>query len=120
MYDARMLVVLVLGAVATLISWAMIIPPSRELVIKLGTLIDMAERGNGELFREQLAPISPVVSGRFVHRNVTRVLKVDFTRYGEVCQRLHREASKLDRRAHIGMLPFGVYLLGAALWWVLR
>jgi hypothetical protein len=89
-------------------------------VIKLGTLIDMAERANAALFSEKLAPISPFIGGRFEHRRVTGVLKTDFAPYGEICQRLHREASKLDRRAHIGMAPFGLYLLGAALWWLMR
>ena len=40
--------------------------------------------------------------------------------FGAACQQLQREASKLDRRAHIGMLPIAVYVAGVAVWWVLR
>jgi hypothetical protein len=113
---ARMLVLGMLGVVAGALSFAMIVPPSRELVIKLGTLMDMAERADGERFRASVAPITPFVDGRFEHKRLTRVLKADLSAFGELCQRLQREARTLDRRAHVGMLPFGVYLLGAALW----
>lgn len=120
MYHARMLVVLVLGAVASALSFALAFPPAREARIKLGTLIDQAERENPQFFRQHLAPINPFAGGRFDHRRVTGILKADFTHYGEISQRLHRELKKLDRRAHVGMIPFGLYLVGAGLWWWLK
>jgi len=115
-----MALVLVLGVIASAVSWAIILPPARELRIKLGTLVDMAERGNPDLFRDKLAPISPFAGGRFDHKRVTGILRTDFSPYGEICQRLQRESRALDRRAHVGMIPFGVYLLGVGAWWLLR
>ena len=48
------------------------------------------------------------------------MLRADLSQYGEICQRLQREARQLDRRAHLGMLPAMAYLAAAGLWFVLR
>ncbi len=111
-----MLLLVLLGAVASLIAAALTLPPSRELVIKLGTLIEMARRADAEAFRARIEPINPFVDGAFKHNRVTGMLRADLTGFGEVCLRLQREAKRLDRRAHIGMLPLLAYLAAAGLW----
>jgi len=105
------------GLVAGMISYALALPPSRELVMKLGTLIDWAERSNPAAFAVMLQPISPFQGKKFVHARISRVLKCDLSEFGEICQRLQRESRKLDRKAHIGMIPFALYALSAAVWW---
>jgi hypothetical protein len=109
----------VLGLVAFSATWALTLPASRSLVIKLGTLVDMARRANPELFRTQLEQANPFVGAKFRHGRVTAMLRADMSQFGEICQRLQREAKQLDRRAHLGMLPAGAYLVGLGLWFVL-
>lgn len=120
-YDATMVIVVVvaLGVVASVVSFLMVAPSSRDLVVKLGTLIDMTKEANPELYGERILPITPFVKGAFVHKRLTKILKADLSSFGELCLRLQRDARKLDRRAHIGMLPFGAYAIGAALWFFL-
>jgi len=108
--------VLLAGLVAGGLSFSMIAPTSRDLVIKMGTLMDMAERADPQRFATELAPHNPFVDRAFKHNRLTAVLKADLSGFGELCQRLQGDARKLDRRAHIGMLPFLVYLLGVGLW----
>jgi len=109
-----------LGIIAFGATWGLTLPASRSLVIKLGTLVDMARRANPELFRAQLEQANPFVGTKFKHSRVTAMLRADLSQYGEICQRLQREARQLDRRAHLGMLPAMAYLAAAGLWFVLR
>src|SRR5262249_52041861 len=111
-----MLIPIALGLFACWLSFMLIMPVSRELLIKLGTLVDMCRRANPERFVTALAPHNPFVGGKFIHRRITRVLKADLADFGELCQRLQREARKLDRRAHIGLWPIAVYALGLGTW----
>jgi hypothetical protein len=105
---------------AWLISSALWTPPARELVIKLGTLMDMARRANPELYAARLEPITPFVSPTsFKLQRVTKVLRADVSEFGVICQRLHREAKKLDRRAHYALAPMILYVLGVGAWWLL-
>jgi hypothetical protein len=115
-----LLVALVLGVVASTLTAVLTLPPSRELVIKLGTLVEMARRANPDRFAAQLAAISPFVDGAFKHNRVTGMLRADFSGFGEVCERLQREAKRLDRRAHIGMLPMLAYMAVIGLWFLWR
>jgi hypothetical protein len=109
------------GFVAWLISSALWTPPARELVIKLGTLMDMARRANPELYAARLAPITPFVSPTvFKLQRVTKVLRADVSEFGAICQRLHAEAKRLDRRAHYALIPMIVYALGLGAWLWLR
>jgi hypothetical protein len=91
-------------------------PVSRELMLKLGTLVDWARRTNPELFRSQIEPISPFVGKQFKHSRLSKLLKADLSQFGEICQRLQREAKTLDKRAHVAMLPALAYLLGLGVW----
>src|SRR5882672_3369036 len=108
-YAAAMALVIVLGLVAGALSWGIIMPTSRVLILKLGTLSDMAKRAQPELYRERIADIDPHNGPKFVHKRVTRILRADFSAFGDMCVRLHADARRLDRRVHIGMLPFGLY-----------
>jgi hypothetical protein len=83
-------------------------------------LVDMARRANPELFRSQLEPLSPVVGDTFKHNRIAKMLRADLSEFGEICQRLQREARQLDRRAHFGILPILVYLCGLGLWYAMR
>ena len=113
-----MWIVLGLGVLAWLVSSALWVPPSRELVIKLGTLLDMARRANPELYASRLAPITPFVSPTvFKMGKIAKVLRADMSEFGEICQRLQRESKKLDRRAHVAMLPMLLYFIGVGVWW---
>ena len=115
-----MWIVVGLGVLAWLVSSALWVPPSRELVIKLGTLMDMARRANPELYAARLAPITPFVSPTvFKLQRVTKVLRADVSEFGVICQRLHAEAKRLDRRAHIALVPMILYALGLGAWWLL-
>src|SRR5262245_55117811 len=108
-----------LGMVASSLTSSITMPASRELMIKLGTLISWSQRQNPALFREKLEPINPFVGNqfKFVHKRLTSVLRTDFTEFGPICQQLHGECKKLDRRAHIGMIPVGIYVIGVGIWW---
>ena len=114
-----MWLVIGLGVVASWIAMALTMPASRELMIKLGTLVSWTQRSNPELYRQKIEPINPFVGKTFKHNRITRMLRADLAGFGPICQQLQSEARKLDRRAHIGMLPVVVYLVGAGLWWLL-
>jgi hypothetical protein len=109
-----------LGVLALVLGGALTLPPSRELVLKLGTLVDMARRADPERFRAQLEPVNPFVGGAFKHKRVTGILRADVSAFGAICQRLQTEARSLDRRAHYGAIPVVLYLLGLGLWYALR
>jgi hypothetical protein len=111
---------LVLGAVALIIAWMLWAPPSRELVIKLGTLLEWAQRTHPELYAARLAPLSPFVGKAYKPNKLMGVLRADMTEFGEVCVRLQREARKLDRKAHYAVIPIAVYLIGLGVWYALR
>jgi hypothetical protein len=107
------LVGLVVGTLTTF--W--ILPVSREIVLKLGALIDMAKRSNPELFAQRLEPVNPFVGQKFKHPRMGRVLKADLSEFGELCVRLQREVKKLDLKVHLRMLPAGLYGLGTGIWY---
>lgn len=113
------LVLLLLGMVACSIAGAIVMPASRDLTIKLGTLVSWTQRQNPTAFQAKIAPTNPFVGSTFVHKRITGVLRADMTEFGAACQQLQREAKQLDRRAHIGMLPIAAYLAGVAIWWLL-
>jgi hypothetical protein len=104
------------GVVAFMISGMLGMPVSRELMLKLGTLVDWTRRSNPELFRVKIEPISPFVGKAFKHSRISKLLKADLSEFGEISQRLQREAKALDKRAHVAMLPALVYLLGLGVW----
>jgi hypothetical protein len=110
----------VLGFFAFGLAAVLGMPPSRELMIKLGTLLDWAQRQNPPLYAAQLAPISPFVGKTFKHSRLKGILRADMSGYGEICQRLQRDARRLDARAHVGLIPIAVYLTGLGLWFALR
>lgn len=110
---ALFLLALVIGGLLTL-------PPSRELVLKLGTLVDMARRADPERFRTQLEAISPFVGSEFKHSRIKPILRADLSAFGPICQRLQIEARALDRRAHYGAIPVLVYLAGLGVWYAVR
>ena len=88
-------------------------------MIKLGTLLDWARRENPAAYAARLAPLTPFVGkgGKtFKHSRLKGILRADLAEFGEVCQRLQREARKLDVKAHYGLIPIGVYLTGLAVW----
>ena len=107
---------IVLGVIAAAWSTMLGAPPSRELMIKLGTLLDWARRENPAFYAARLAPLSPFVGKTFKHNRLKGILRADLSELSEVCQRLQREARKLDVRAHYGLIPIGVYLTGLAVW----
>lgn len=109
-------IAIVLGVIAAAWSTMLGAPPSRELMIKLGTLLDWARRENPAAYASRLAPISPFVGKTFKHSRLKGLLRADLAEFGEVCQRLQREARKLDVKAHYGLIPIGVYLTGLAVW----
>lgn len=106
----------VFGVVAFSMSGMLGMPVSRELMLKLGTLVDWTRRTDPELFRRQIEPISPFVGKQFKHSRIGKLLKADLSGFGEICQRLQREAKALDKRAHVAMLPALAYLLGLGVW----
>jgi hypothetical protein len=115
-----MSLILLLGLLAFGIAGAMTLPPSRELTLKLGTLVDMTRRANPQLFRSLIEPTNPFVGRAFKHNRIKGMLRADLSQFGEIPQRLQREARKLDKRAHIGALPAIAYLIGLGLWFALR
>lgn len=108
------------GLVAFGWTGAMFAPPSRELMIKLGTLMDWCRRENPQLYASALAPITPFVGKAFKHNRLKGILRADMSGFGEVCARLQREARKLDVKAHIAMIPAGIYLLALGVWYFAR
>ncbi len=113
-----MWLVIGLGMVASWIAMALTMPASRELMIKLGTLTSWTQRSDLELYKQKIEPINPFVGTTFKHNRITRMLRADLSGFGPICQQLQLEARKLDRRAHVGMLPIVVYLVGAGIWWL--
>jgi hypothetical protein len=111
-------VVTLFGVVAFMTSGMLGMPVGRELMLKLSTLNDWTRRTNPELFRTKVEPITPFVGKSFKHYRVGKILKVDLSEFGEVCQRLQREAKALDKKAHLAMIPALVYLLGLGVWFV--
>jgi hypothetical protein len=107
------------GVVAFMVSGALGMPVSRELMLKLGTLDDWTRRMNPELYREKIAPITPFVGKQFKHSRLSKMLKADLSEFGDTCQKLQREAKALDKRAHVAMLPALVYLVGVGVWFAL-
>lgn len=116
----RMTVSVVFGVVAFALAAFIGMPPSRELMLKLGTLLDWARRENPQLYAAQLEPISPFVGKSFKHARLKGILRADLTGFGEICQRLQREAKRLDVKAHYGLIPIAVYALGLAVWYAAR
>jgi hypothetical protein len=104
------------GIAAFMASGMLGMPVSRELMLKLGTLVDWTRRTNPELFREKIEPISPFVGKSFKHNRISKMLKVDLSQFGETCQKLQRDAKALDKRAHVAMIPALVYVLGLGVW----
>jgi hypothetical protein len=115
-----MSLILLLGLLAFGLAGAMTLPPSRELTIKLGTLVDMTRRADPELFRATIEPTNPFVGRSFKHSRIKGMLHADLSRFGDISQRLQREARRLDKRAHLGALPVVAYLVGLGLWFALR
>jgi hypothetical protein len=111
-----MSLILLLGLLAFGLAGAMTLPPSRELTIKLGTLVDMTRRANPELFRSTIEPTNPFVGRSFKHNRIKGMLRADLSKFGDISQRLQREARQLDKRAHVGVLPVVAYLVGVGLW----
>ena len=112
--------IVAVGVIAFALGGALSLPPSRELVLKLGTLVDMARRANPERFAAQLEAVNPFVGTAFKHSRIKGILRADMSGFGEVCDRLQREARSLDRRAHLGAIPVLAYLVGLAVWYGLR
>jgi hypothetical protein len=112
--------VVVLGVIAFALGGALSLPPSRELVIKLGTLVDMARRVQPERFATQLEAVNPFVGSAFKHNRIKGILRADLSGFGEVCERLQREARTLDRRAHLGAIPVLAYLAFVGVWYAVQ
>ena len=109
-----------LGAVAMAAAMMMWIGPARELVIKLGTLKDWARRENAELYARTLLPLSSAGGTKIsAGKRITLMLRADLAGFGEIIQRMQREAKQLDRKAHIAMWPVGLYAVALAGWWFL-
>lgn len=108
------------GVFAFGLSGALGMPVSRELMLKLGTLVDMTKRANPALFEERIAAINPFEGKKFKHHRIGPMLKADLSQFGELPQRLQREAKALDRRAHVAMLPVLAYLVGLGVWFAIR
>jgi hypothetical protein len=77
----------------------------------------MARRADPERFRTQLEAVNPFVGNAFKHSRIKGILRSDLSGFGELCQRLQREARSLDRRAHMGAIPVLVYLVGLGIWY---
>jgi hypothetical protein len=115
-----MLVVLgTLGFVACALSWFIIVPTSKVLFLKLGTLSDMTRRAQPALYDERVAAIDPHNGPKFVHKRVTGILRADLSAFGDIPIRLQQEARNLDRKVHIGLIPGGLYFAGVAIWYFL-
>ena len=112
-----MIWIVLAGVVAGGWSFMLWAPLAREITIKLATLLEWAKRENATVYAAKLEPISPFRGKRFNANKVNGILKADFSEFGDVCQRLQREAKKLDVKAHYAMIPFGSYLVGLAVWY---
>ena len=110
----------VLGVIALILATLLWAPPSRELTIKLATLLDWAKRQNPELYAARIAPLSPFVGKAFKPAKLKGVLRADLSEFGEICQRLQREARRLDVKAHYSLIPVAVYLVGLGVWYALQ
>jgi hypothetical protein len=108
------------GVFAFGLSGALGMPVSRELMLKLGTLVDMTHRANPDLFQQRIEPINPFAGKKFKHHRIAPMLKADLSQFGEIPQRLQREAKVLDRRAHVAMVPVLAYLAGLGVWFAVR
>jgi hypothetical protein len=114
------MMMVVLGVVAAAAAMAMWSGPARELIIKLGTMKDWARRENPDLYAAVLAPISASGGAKIpAGKRVTLALRADLSGFGEIVQRMQREAKVLDRKAHIAMWPLVAYAIACALWWFL-
>lgn len=102
------------------LSGALGMPVSRELMLKMGTLVDMTRRANPALFQARIEPINPFAGKKFKHNRIAPMLKADLAEFGEIPQRLQREAKALDRRAHVALVPVLAYLACLGLWFALR
>lgn len=111
------MLVMVLGLAAFGCSAWVIMPASSSLIATLRTLHEAARRASPELFRSAIEPLSPIQGGRFIHRQISAMLKADFAPFGADCQALQLEARRLDRRAHYGLIPLALFALGALLWY---
>jgi hypothetical protein len=110
----------VLGVIAAAAALVMWMGPARELIIKLGTMKDWARRENPDLYAAVLQPISSSGGAKIpAGKRVTLALRADLSGFGEIVQRMQREAKVLDRKAHIAMWPLGAYAIVCALWWFL-
>jgi hypothetical protein len=107
----------IVGFVACMVSWGVIMPASKLLILKLGTLSDMTRRAQPELYRERIAAIDPHNGPKFVHNRIARMLRADLSAFGDICQRLQHEARNLDRKVHLGLIPAGLYFTGLAIWY---
>lgn len=115
-----MSVAIVLGILAVVAAGAIGLPPSRELMIKLATMLEWAARQDPARYAAELEPISPFVGRQFKHSRLKGVLRTDMSAYGEICERLQREARRLDVKAHYGLIPIGVYMAGLGVWRMLQ
>lgn len=111
-----MAIALALGVVALGAAALIGLPPSRELMIKLATLLEWAQRQDPQRYAAELKPISPFVGKTFKHSRLKGILRADLSAYGETCQRLQREARRLDFKAHFGLIPLAMYAVGWLLW----
>jgi hypothetical protein len=110
---------IVLGIVAVAVAMKLWIEPARELIIKLGTMKDWARRENPELYARTLQPLSSSSGTKLsAGKRLTMTLRADLSGFGEIVQRLQREAKVLDRKAHIAMWPIGLYAVVFASWGV--
>jgi hypothetical protein len=112
-----MLAIGIVGFIACAVSWGVIMPASKLLILKLGTLSDMTRRAQPELYRQQLQAIDPHHGPKFVHKRITRMLKADLSAFGNISQRLQQEARALDRKVHLGLIPAGLYFTGLTIWY---
>ena len=111
------MVMVVSGLVAFGAGMSVMWPASSKLIVTLRKLHEAARLGNPELFRSALEPHSAIQGGRFVHRQITFMLKADLAPFGEESQALQLEARRLDRRVHYGLIPLGLFALSCLLWY---
>jgi len=111
------MVMVVSGLVALGAGMSVMWPASSALIMTLRKLHEAARRANPELFRSAVEPHSPIQGGRFIHRQIGFMLKADLAAFGADCQAMQAEARRLDRRAHYGLIPIGLFALGCLLWY---
>jgi hypothetical protein len=116
-----MWLMLALGVVAVAAFFKLWVEPARELIIKLGTMRDWARRENPELYARTLLPLTSEGGSKLPSgKRLTLTLRADLSGFGEIVQRLQREAKKLDRKAHVALWPIGLYVIAFACWLALR